>query len=409
MASVFRTCGQHVALVACFLTLVIPVTADALVRSKTFEVSGWIPYWRTATGTADALPHLDAFTEINPFVYTVKKDGTFKDNGNLAEEPWVSFIAAAKAKKVRIIPTIMWSNGDAIHATLSNTKSRIAMEDRITALVKENNFDGIDIDFEGKKAETKPYFSLFLKGLAQRFGTKKWLMCTIEARTPLSSRYYGTEVPKDATQYANDFKAINTYCDRVRIMAYDQQSIDLALAAKAASSSLLYAPVADPAWVEKVITLAMKDIKKSKIVIGVPTYGYEYEVTAYANNEYMYDILWTFNPGYALPIAALHGITPQRNIAGEMFFTYMPTSTSPTPPLPPRESSVAGSAMVAATAAVAYADTNNSHLTFRLMDWPDAQSIQQKITLAKRLGVRGIAIFKIDGGEDPNLWTVLEQ
>lgn len=398
---------KQMILVVCMCVVLAPSAASALVKSSSFEVSGWIPYWRTATGTADALAHLDVFTEINPFVYTVKKDGTFKDNGGLSEEPWASFITTAKAKKVRIIPTIMWSNGDAIHVTLSNTKARIAMEDRIAALVKENNFDGIDIDFEGKKAETKPYFSLFLKGLAQRLGTKKWLMCTIEARTPVSSRYYGTEIPKDATQYANDFKAINTYCDRVRIMAYDQQSIDLALAAKAASSSLLYAPVADPAWVEKVITLTMKDIKKSKIVIGVPTYGYEYEVTAYANNEYMYDILWTFNPGYALPIAALFGITPQRNTSGEMFFTYMPTSTSPMPSVPLQGSSVAGSAMVAATAAVAYADTNNSHLKFRLMDWPDAQSMQQKIELAKRLGVRGIAIFKIDGGEDPNIWPVL--
>ena len=65
------------------------------------------------------------------------------------------------------------------------------------------------------------------------------------------------------------------------------------------------------------------------------------------------------------------------------------------------------SALPAATAASVYADTYNSHLTFNLVDWPDAASIAQKIALAKKLGVRGIAIFKLDGGQDPNIWNVL--
>jgi len=375
----------------------VPVATSA---ATSFEISGWMPYWRSATSTANVLPHLDKLTEVNPFVYTLKSDGTFLDNGKLDEEPWKSFIAAAKAKKVRVIPTIMTSNGELLHKLLSNSTSRIALEDRITKLVKDNNFDGIDIDFEGKKAEDKAYFATFLKGLYQRMGNK-WVMCTIESRTPLESRYYGTDIPADATTYANDFVAINKYCDRVRIMAYDQQGIDQRLASQAASSSQIYAPVADPVWVEKVIKLISKDIKKSKLVIGVPTYGYEYEVTVYAQNQYAYKILWTFNPGYAWPLAAQYGVTPSRNTAGEMFFTYTPVTT-PTAPVS------GASALLAATAASVYADTYNSHLTFNLVDWPDAASIAQKIALAKKLGVRGIAIFKLDGGQDPNIWNVLK-
>ena len=372
--------------------------------SGSFEVSGWIPYWRSATGTIDVLPHLDSLTEVNPFVYTIKNDGTLLDNGTLDSEPWASFIVAAKAKKVRVIPTVMTSNSELLHELLSNSAKRVALEDRITKLVKDNGFDGIDIDFEGKKAADKDYFSTFLKGLYARMGTK-WVMCTIESRTPNDSRYYGTEIPPDATIYANDFVAINKYCDRVRIMAYDQQGVDLQLAALAASSSQIYAPLADPAWVEKVVNLAKKNIKASKIMIGVPTYGYEYDVTAYANNEYVYDLLWSFNPGYAYPLAALYGVTPQRNAAGEMYFTYTPNnsagSTTPTTLGP-------NSALLAASAANLYATTYNSHITFRLLDWSDAQSVKTKIDLAKRLGVRGISVFKFDGGEDPNIWGVLQ-
>ena len=386
----------RVILCAALFALPLPTLA-----ATTFEVSGWIPYWRAATGTADVLPHLSELTEVNPFVYTLKSDGTLLDNGKLDEEPWKSFIAEAKRQKVRVIPTIMTGNGDLIHSLLSNTTKRIALEDRIAALVKEKDFDGIDIDFEGKHAADKDYFSTFLKGLYARMG-EKWVMCDIESRTPLDARYYEAEIPPDATIYANDFIEINKYCDRVRIMAYDQQGIDLQLSAKAASSSVPYAPVADPLWVEKVVNLMAKDIKKSKLMIGVPTYGYEYEVTAYAQNQYTYKILWTFNPGYAWPIAQQYGITPARNTAGELYFTYTPTSS----PFPSAATPM--SALLAATTASVYADAYNSHLSFRLMDWPDAASIAQKVALAKQLGVRGISIFKLDGGQDPNIWSVLK-
>ncbi|MBI5645282.1 hypothetical protein HY970_04295 [Candidatus Kaiserbacteria bacterium] len=379
---------------------VLPAATFAATTTK-FEVTGWIPYWRTATGTIDTVAHLDSLTEVNPFVYTVKSDGTLVDNGKLDEEPWKSFIETAKAKHVRVVPTIMWSNRETIHAILKSQKSRIALEDRIAALVKEKGFDGIDIDFENKKADTRPYFSTFLKGLYQRMG-KKWVMCTIETRTPNEDRYYDTTIPADASIYANDLKEINKYCDRVRLMAYDQQTIDLKLATEYASSSQLYAPVGDPAWITKVVNLMSKDIKKSKILIGVPTYGYEYSVTAYAGNQYIYDILWTFNPGYALPIAAQYGITPARTQWGEMAFTYFPNTTS-TPPV-----SGAIEALAASAAASSVATANNTNLTFRYMVWPDAQSVQTKVDLAKRLGVRGISIFKLDGGQDPAIWTVLQ-
>jgi peptidoglycan hydrolase-like protein with peptidoglycan-binding domain len=62
---------------------------------------------------------------------------------------------------------------------------------------------------------------------------------------------------------------------------------------------------------------------------------------------------------------------------------------------------------LAAAAAAAYATQNNANLTYRLITWPDAHSMQTKIDLAKRLGVRGISIFKFDGGQDPAIWNTL--
>jgi len=280
-----------------------------------------------------------------------------------------------------VVPTVMWSNGQAIHAILSKTSSRIALEDRIANLVKEKGFDGIDIDFEGKLAKTRPYFALFLKGLYARMG-QKWVYCSIEARTPPSSAF--AVMPK-TFEYANDYTAINKYCDRVNIMTYDQGAIDLKL--NAAANAKPYIPIADPKWVEKVINLAAQIISKKKLVIGVSTYGYEYDLTPLAQG-YRYDLDWTFNPRYATELATSLGLTPSRNSAGEMSFVYQATTTDSV--------ASAGSGQMATTS-----------LPLRIVWWSDANAINDKIQLAKKLGVRGVAIFKLDGGQDPGLWSVL--
>src|SRR3989344_3401553 len=142
------------------LLLVLPYSASA--ATAKLEVSGWLPYWRAASSTADALPHLGELKEVNPFGLSVRSDGTLADIVlNIDEEPWKSLIIAAKAKKERVIPTVMWSDTEAIHRILSNRESRNKLEDDITALACNEGFDGIDIDFAGKLAEDKQYFSSF--------------------------------------------------------------------------------------------------------------------------------------------------------------------------------------------------------------------------------------------------------
>ena len=387
---------------------VFAATQKPVVKAKPkpakIEVYGWIPYWRTATGTADALVHLSTFTQISPFGFTMKKDGTLFDAAKLTEEPWLSLFAEAKKKKVKIVPTVMWGDGATIHAVLSNTKKRIALEDEIAKMVKDRGYDGIDIDFEGKLAETKPYYALFLKGLYQRMG-KKLVYCTIEARTPLSSRY--DTIPKDI-QYANDFVAINKYCDRVNIMAYDQGTIDLRLNEENIGP---YVPIADPQWVEKSVREAMKTISKKKIMIGVATYGYEYEFRKLSESGYRYDMQWAFNPRYATELATSLGITPMRNSAGELSFTYTPTSTAPTVPSSvSTDQTLSNNTPIATTSfsenGVPLAPTTTPKQN--ILWWSDATAIADKVALARKLGVRGVAVFKIDGGEDPNIWNVLK-
>lgn len=371
-------------IILCFIFGVLPGVSHAAALKTQFEVSGWVPYWRAATGTVDVLPHLKDLKAVMPFGYIVQNDGTLYDAFGFSATSSTSTAAvltvSAKATKTLMIPTLMWSNGPAIESILSNATSRRKLEDDIAELVKENKFDGINIDFENKTADTRPYFSLFLKGLYQRLG-QKLLYCSIEARTPPTSAF--DVIPPDL-EYANDFVAINKYCDRVQLMTYDQGAVDLRL--NAAANSKPYIPIADPKWVQKVVALASKQIAKNKLMIGVATYGYEYDLIPLSQAGYRYEMNWAFNPRYATELATSLGLTPVRNLAGEMSFVYQPTTT-------PQIAGAAG------------ADSSSTPL--RIVWWSDAKAIADKVALAKSLGVRGIAIFKIDGGEDQNLWSVI--
>ncbi len=359
-----------------FFLLLLP--SSAVAAAPSFEVSGWIPYWRTSAGTTDALSHLDHFTSLMPFGYIVQNDGSLYDAFGMGDASATStatmLLATARAMKVKVVPSVMWNNSVAMDRILRSATRRIALEDRIAALAKENGFDGIDIDFESKLSKTRPYFSLFLKGLYARMG-KKLVYCSIEPRTPPSSAY--TVIP-DTITYANDYAALNSYCDRVQIMAYDQGAVDLKL--NAAADLKPYVPVSDPRWVEKVVTLTANSISKKKIIIGIPTYGYEYDLVPLLQG-YRYNLNWAVNPGYAMTLAEGLGITPSRNVAGEMSYVYYPTTTPQT----------------------ASAVPDPSHIVW----WSDASAINDKIQLARKLGVRGVSLFKIDGGEDPGLWNIL--
>ncbi|HEY0947918.1 MAG TPA: glycosyl hydrolase family 18 protein [Candidatus Paceibacterota bacterium] len=378
--------------------------------ASSIEVSGWIPYWRTEAGTKDAKKNLAKMTEVNPFAFSVRADGSIADTLKIEGKDWQRLIRDAEKKDVLVIPTVMWSDTDNIHTVLSNPATRAAHVEAIADLVEKHDFDGIDIDYEGKKAETRTHFSAFLRELKDALGRKQ-LDCTIEARMPLSARFSGT--PPANIEYANDLPEINKVCDRVRIMTYDQQTADVELNAKARAKNDVYAPVADVAWVKKVVDYMGADIDKRKMTLGVATYGYIYQLMPNTNgNGYGYIKMEAFNPKYATDLAKKLKITPERNSAGELSFSYVPKDQPSSLPsqaelvrLAPKGTS---SANAAAAGALVLAKKEGRQAPVTYVTWSDSVAIKQKVDLAKREGLAGIAIFKIDGGSDPKLWSVLK-
>lgn len=382
------------------LTVIAPFGASA--ASSDITVSGWMPYWRDSESIVDAKKHLSQLDTVYPFVYTVLKDGGIKDLAGLDEKDWKSFIKQARAKKVEVIPTVMWSDGATIHAFLSDTGARARHVDAIAKMVEEGGYDGVDIDYEGKKAETINYFSLFLLELKVKLG-KKTLSCTAEARTPSDSLY--KEIPKER-KYANDYTVMNAACDRVVLMAYDQQRADLKL--NTARTGAPYMPVADVDWVEKVVTLALESFPKEKLVLGIPTYGNHYAVTVAPEWYRDYRRIGALNVPDILDIAREYRATPTRNSAGEMGFTYLPKSSKVKLSSSLKIPKDTPKGNIIAARALAYANKTGKEVTFNMATYSDAVAIAEKVNLAKKYGLNGVALFKIDGEEDQKIWKVLK-
>ncbi len=389
------------------LTLVVAscffVTQPLSARATSdLEVSGWIPYWSVKAGTKDAKKHLDELSMIHPFSYTVKKDGTLSDLGKMSQSSWKSLLRSAKSKDVLVVPTVMTSDGSALHTILSNKKSRAKHVKAIASLVKKQKYDGIDIDYEGKMAETKDYYSDFLKELKKALGDKI-LSCTVEARTPPESLYI--TIP-DPIRYANDYAVIAKYCDRVNIMAYDQRNADINLNREKKGEP--YMPIADTDWVRKVVEYTLNWIPKEKIVLGVATYGHEYEIVTAPDWYRDYNRVRALNIPAMEKLAKKYDAIPSRNSAGEISFTYFPNENAPqfktNFPIPKNTSD--GNIVGAQT--LAYSTKTGVLGVFYYVTWSDAGAIAEKVDLAKELGIKGIALFKIDGQEDKDIWELFE-
>jgi spore germination protein YaaH len=365
------------------------------VFASTFYYGAWIPFWQAQPGQQDIAVNLDSLNELSPFSYDVTTNGTLIDELGIGSGSWNGWLDAVHDFGEKIIPTIAWFNGSAIYNLLSNTKQRQAEEDTVAQLVQIQKFDGIDIDFEGMVAATKPYYSLFIEGLAIRLHPLgKSVTCTVEPQTPQADLAGG--VPSNSS-FTEDYAFLNKYCDEIRVMAYDQGTIDLPLDASKGNGTL-YAPVTDPDWVKEVIQETLKTVSPKKVMLAVPTYGYEYEVS-WQNGITTYQRVRAFDFFDAMDRADSLGITPVRDNADELSFTYSSTTYI-------QESPALTYTTYSSEPPVLMNPNPNATTTF-FVTFPDAQSIKDEITLAKQYGLKGVMLFKADGNIDPGIWSTM--
>ncbi|MCA9367269.1 hypothetical protein KC887_03330 [Candidatus Kaiserbacteria bacterium] len=364
------------------------------------EVGGWVPWWIDDAAVKAETKNVSELTVLYPFIYEVEGGGDIVAKADIKSGVWKDLIRTADRARVDVIPTIAWFDGEAIHATLSDRKQRRALVHDIADLVDENNFDGINIDFEQKWSETIDYYSMFLRELDDALGRDS-LTCTVEARMDPDHRW--RNVPS-TIEYANDYKAINRYCDWVEIMAYDQQRADLVMNDE--RKGLPYNPVADNEWVEHVLDVATRDIDEDKIILGIPTYGRAYDVTVASEWYKDYKSVASVNHNRAVELSEKYDVPIGRTAGGEAIITYFPEDSVwkifnqlPTPAGTPEGYEAAAKALLVATIA-------DIELPVRMLTWGDATAAEDKMRIADDYNLKGVAFFSFNSEEDKRIWKL---
>lgn len=345
--------------------VVAPPQADALpVR----YVGGWIPYWSTDTGTSSLVTNADIFADVSPFWHSLTSDTTVSDQATA--DARTRTISAARSVGVPVIPAVTDGTGKGqLAAALSDPARRTTVVQTLAALVRTRGYDGLDLDLEGFAytdgketwATTRPNWVAFVAELgAVLHAEGKRLYATIpptydSLRSPTSG------------YWVYDYAGIAPHVDRVRIMAYDYS----------VSSP---GPIAPYEWVDDILAYAVTQVPRSKLAIGIPTYG----------RDWVTGVVGVCPPGTSvarrsLTASAAWQLAAQKNVpvtwdAAVQERTFQYTEQA--------------------------ADATTSCAITRKVYFSDASAVAARAGLADLYQIAGIALWSL-GGEDQAQWPAL--
>jgi spore germination protein YaaH/5-hydroxyisourate hydrolase-like protein (transthyretin family) len=278
------------------------------------------------TSLPAALNNADLIKEVMPFWYTLKYNGKTKSayvsdlyvSGN-PSIPIATPLAAMRAAGFQIIPTITDGTDKLVLSNLlANPTSRTQIAKTLNDYVMANNFDGIDLDFEGFAfvdgnttwAKTAPSWVALVKELSGLLRANNKLL---SVSTPYN--FNPAEKQKGYTVYA--WPQIAPFIDRLRIMTYDY-------------SVSKVGPIGPLAWTEKTVAYAASIMPASKVYLGLAGYGRDWVTKVdgvcpapFANAIKVGAKAATFVMRDAAALAANYQVTPVFDAKfGEATFTY---------------------------------------------------------------------------------------
>ena len=187
-------------------------------------------------------------------------------------------------------------NPELTRRVLSNPEIRQRLIDNIYNLVKTKNYAGVNIDFERIREEERDLYSGFLRLLSERLKPEGY--------------YTSVAVPAKTSDdipwlKGYDYGGIGAAVDFVFIMAYDWHE-----------ASSQPGPVAPIKEVRKTIEYAQNYMRRNKIILGVPRYGYDWTmsngtavsaraISVSRCNRNSYEISGTHSIFYSRPAAFL--------------------------------------------------------------------------------------------------------
>jgi len=199
-----------------------------------------------------------------PFWYSLKSPTVIRDDYVSGNPSWpiADTVCLMRRAGLQVIPTM--TDGTAklvLSEYLANPATRTTIVKTIVDLVVKNDFDGIDLDYEGFAFvdgsstwnKTAPRWVALVKELSVALHAKNKLLS-------VSTPYVFDPKEKQKGYFVYAWADIASSIDRLRIMTYDY-------------SVARPGPMGPLAWTEKTIQYALSIMSASKVYVGLPGYG----------------------------------------------------------------------------------------------------------------------------------------
>jgi spore germination protein YaaH len=214
----------------------------------------YVTYDRTSWTTLQA--HLGTLDIVSPYFFQLRADGTIEE---LSDPTADSFLRQSGITVVPMIKNVpRWNDFTPL---IADPVQRSAVITRLVRLVEERGYSGIHIDFEAVNAGDAPHLTAFMRELAAQLRPRgKLVTQAVVARTSDTPTTWGG---------AYDYPALAEVNDYIVVMAYDFHY--------AGGSP---GPVGPYTWVQRVVSYLTTRVPREKLILGIPLYGYDWNVTA---------------------------------------------------------------------------------------------------------------------------------
>jgi HAD superfamily hydrolase (TIGR01509 family) len=352
---------------------VSPVVRDEPRGAEPLALHAWVPFWALDNALPDLESRSDALTEVSPFWYEATGVDEIRVNPNTSSRDAEQFIDTARAQDIPVVASILDATGAGeMAAILDDRGQRADHVDAIVEFAAEGRFAGVDLDYEqfafadGRDtwATTRGDWVAFITALSERLHADGR---TLTVSVP---PIYDAERTAHSGYWVYDYPAIAPLVDGIRVMAYDYST---------ASSDP--GPIAPLEWVQRIVagtTAAVED--PSKLVLGVPLYGYNWPTATSGDCPDGAPGVTTVTDRMVEQLASDRGATPVYDVeTGEWSFTYE----------------------------LELDDGTTACTQQRQVNYVDVEGVQQLIQLARQAGFAGASLFAL-GYDSAELWRTLD-
>ncbi len=265
------------------------------------SIGAWTIFWDPESHK-NITANGDTFTHVYPYWYTINHVGSVSATAD-PDNDYLNKTSTYHKLGLTVMPILYSGDYETYTYIMETPDLRISHILEIRNLVNIMGFDGIEINYEALPYADRFLFVSFIEDLAAELHTYNKTLCVT-----LYPRSTGNLSGLACDSYL--YEPLGNASDYVKLMAYNEHW----------STHPYAGPIASYPWVEGVVKYAVQTIPLEKIILGTPTYGYDWAVDPYGKTV---EISRNYSYKDAERVRKQYGVKRLWNVSGRCpYYTY---------------------------------------------------------------------------------------